>query len=58
MTGARALIVVALLALLSIAGIVGMLLVEDGLADGVLFLIAALPLAAGYWLRRTHDGAS
>jgi len=57
-TGARALTLVVLLALLSVAGIVGMLLVEGGVADGALLLIAALPLAAGYWLHRTRGGTT
>lgn len=55
MTGQRALALVIVLALLSVAGIVGMLLVEAGGADGVLLLVAALPLAAGallYWNHR------
>jgi len=46
---------VLVLAALCIVGIVGMLLVESGALDGVLFVVAALPLAAGgyaYWTRR------
>lgn len=57
LTGRLAMSLVIALALLSVAGIVGMLLVDGGAADGVLFLVAALPLAAGYWLHRAHGGA-
>ncbi|PWK82722.1 hypothetical protein [Fulvimonas soli] len=37
-----------LLALLGVAGIVGMLL-ADGVGDAVFFLLAAAPLVAGGW---------
>lgn len=57
MTGARALWLVVLLALLSVAGIVGMLLADSALADGALFLVAALPLAAGGLLYRSRVDA-
>ncbi len=55
MTGQRAMVAVLTLAVLSIAGIVGMLVVESGAWDGALFAVAALPLVAGghaYWSRR------
>ncbi len=46
MTGKRALVLVIALALVAMAGIVGMLLAE-GRWDGVCFIMAILPLAAG-----------
>jgi hypothetical protein len=55
MTGQRAMVAVLALAVLSIAGIVGMLVVESGAWDGALFAVAALPLLAGgyaCWTRR------
>jgi len=48
MTGARAMWLVVALALVSVAGIVGMLLAESGW-DGLFFAMTALPLAAGLW---------
>jgi len=56
-TGQRAMTLVVVLAVLAVAGIVGMLLVDGGASDGGLFLVAALPLAAGGWLYRAHLGA-
>lgn len=40
-----------LLALLAIAGIIGMLLLE-GIGDAVSFVLALLPLVVGGWLAR------
>jgi hypothetical protein len=50
MTGARAMWLVMALALVSVAGIVGMLLAEGGW-DWLFFAMTALPLAAGSWFR-------
>ncbi|MFT3762235.1 MAG: hypothetical protein QM761_06405 [Pseudoxanthomonas sp.] len=48
MTGARAIWLVSLLALVAIAGIVGMLLAGGGW-DWLFFAMAALPPAVGGW---------
>lgn len=58
MTGSRAMTLVIALAVLSVAGIVGMLLVDGGALDAALFVVAALPLAAGGWLYRAHRDPS
>jgi len=53
-TGRRTITAVIVLAVLSVVGLVAMLLV-DGAADGVAFVVAALPLAAGavaWWSQR------
>jgi len=55
MTGARAMWLVVALALVSVAGIVGMLLAESGW-DGLFFAMMALPLAAGLWFWRRAGG--
>ncbi|MFT4198158.1 MAG: hypothetical protein QM601_09655 [Pseudoxanthomonas sp.] len=61
MTGARALWLVVALALLAVAGIVGMLLAEHGW-DGLFFALTALPPAVGagcWWrLRAPRDAAA
>jgi hypothetical protein len=54
MTGQRAMTLVIVLALLSAAAIVTMLPVEGSATDGLLFVVAALPLAAGGWLYWTQ----
>jgi hypothetical protein len=51
MTGQKTLRLVLLMALLSIAGIIGMLLVDSAL-DWLGFALAALPLAVGAWVSR------
>lgn len=51
MNGRRTMLLVAALALLSIAGIVGMLL-ADGAWDGCFLALTALPLIVGSW--RVH----
>ena len=58
MTGQPAMTLVLVLAVLCGAGIVGMLLVEAGAWDGVLFVVAALPLLVGGWLYRSHRDAT
>ncbi|WP_157622957.1 hypothetical protein [Solimonas soli] len=49
MSGRRTLWWVAARALIGAGGIVGMLLVDGGVGDGLLFLLAASPLLHGWW---------
>ena len=54
MNGRRTLSLVIVLALISAGGIIGMLLVDGGLWDKVLFIVAALPLIYGFWRWRAE----
>lgn len=59
MTGARTMMAAVLMALLSLAGIVGMLVAEAGAWDVVFFFLALLPFmvaAACWWLWRSQGG--
>ena len=58
MTASRTMRLVLVLAALSVAAIIGMLLVDGGGWDGVLLAVAALPLAAGGWCYRAARRAS
>lgn len=49
MTGQNAMTLVIVLAVLSMIAIVAMLPIEGGALDGLLFVVAALPLAVGGW---------
>ncbi len=47
----RPLLRLILLALLSVAGILGLLLTDSALSDGLLLVLAAMPLLYGAWRR-------
>lgn len=50
----RTILLVILLSLSSMAGIIGMLVVNPLWGDRVLFAVAALPLVCGGWCWRAH----
>ncbi|HET8880741.1 MAG TPA: hypothetical protein VFM56_01075 [Solimonas sp.] len=54
MSGRRTLLLVVALALLCAGAIIGMLLVDGGALDRLLFVVAALPLAYGFWRWRAE----
>jgi membrane protein implicated in regulation of membrane protease activity len=54
MNGRRTLLLVVALALLSAGAIIAMLLVDGGAFDRLLFVVAALPLAYGFWRWRAE----
>lgn len=54
MKGRHTLIGVIVLALISAAAIIGLLLTEGALLDAVLLVLAALPLLVGGWCWRTQ----
>ncbi|HEY8515420.1 MAG TPA: hypothetical protein VIS07_07900 [Candidatus Binatia bacterium] len=59
MNGQRAtLTLVVVLAVLAVAGIVGMLLAENPAADGAAFLVATLPLVVAAWACWARRGTS
>jgi hypothetical protein len=58
MSGRRTLLLVVALALLSACAIIGMLLVDGGAFDRLLFVVAALPLAYGFWRWRAERGST
>lgn len=54
MNGRRTLTLVVALALLSAGAIIAMLLVDGGALDRLLLVVAALPLAYGFWRWRAE----
>lgn len=58
MSGRRALTLISVLALIGIAGIVGMLIARGPVADSLLLLAAALPLGYGWWRYRAMRGSA
>lgn len=57
MKGRHTLTGVIVLALISAAAIIGLLL-ADGVFDGILLVLAALPLLVGLWCWRTQAAAA